>query len=79
MHSPQPLSTSEMTSQSHSTLWRHNSNTKNVTASAPEWDQISFEIYESALELVSISLCTRPNTLMFDSVYVKDNQMKLFQ
>ena len=28
--SPQPLSTSAMTSQSHSTPWRHNSNTKNV-------------------------------------------------
>ena len=34
IHSPQPLSTSTMRSQSHSTPWRHNSNTKNVTASA---------------------------------------------
>ena len=30
MHSPQPLSTSAMTSQSHSNPRRHNSNTKNV-------------------------------------------------
>ena len=40
MHSSQPLSTSAMTSQSHSTPWRHNSNTKNVTVSAREWDWI---------------------------------------
>ena len=50
MHSPQPLSTSAMTSQSHSTPWRHNRNTKNVTASAREWDRNRFEIYWSALE-----------------------------
>ena len=75
MHSPQPLSTSAMTSQSHSTSWRHNSNTKNVAASAREYDRNRFEIYGSALEHVSISLCTRANTWMLDSVYIKGNQM----
>ena len=78
MHSPQPLSTSTMTSQSHSTPWRHNSNTKKVAASAREYDRIRFEIYESALEHVSISLCTRANTWMLDSVYSKGNQMNFF-
>ena len=58
----QPLFTSAMTSQSHSTLWRHNSNTKNVAASAREWVRNRFEIYGSALEHTSISLCTRANT-----------------
>ena len=70
MQSPQPLSTSAMTSQTHSTSRRHNSNTKNVTASAREWDRNRFEIYGSALELIS-------NMWMFDSVYIKGNQMKL--
>ena len=79
MHSPQPLSTSAMTSQSHSTPWRHNSNTKNVAASAREYDRNRFEIYGSALEHVSISLCTRANTWMLDSVYIKGNQMIFFQ
>ena len=31
MHSPRPLFTSAMTSQYHSSPWRHNSNTKNPT------------------------------------------------
>ena len=79
MHLPQPLSMSAMMSQSHSTPWRHNSKTKNVTVSAREWDRNRFEIYGSALELISISLCTGANALMFDSVYIKGNQMKLFQ
>ena len=79
MHSPQPLSTSTVTSQYHSTQWRHNSNTKNITASAREWDQNGLEIYGSALELISISLCTSANTWMLDSVCIKGNQMKLFQ
>ena len=79
MHSPQPLSTSAMTSQSHSTPWRHNSNTKNVTASAREWVWNSFEIYGSALKLILISLCTGADALLFDSVYIKGNQMNLFQ
>ena len=79
MHSPQPLSTSAMTSQSYSTLWRHNSNTKNVAASAREYDQNRFEIYGSALAHVSISLCTMANTWMLDSVYIKGNQMNFFQ
>ena len=79
MHSPQPLSTSAMMSQPHLTQWRHNSNTKNVTASAREWDQNNLEIYGSALALLSISLCTSANTWMLDSVYIKGNQMKLFQ
>ena len=74
----EPLSTSAVTSQSHSTPWRHNCNTKNVTASAREWDRNRFEIYGSALELISISLCTGANAWMFDSVYMKGNQMKLF-
>ena len=39
MHSPQPLSMSAMTSQSHSTLWCHNSNTNNVSVIACEWDR----------------------------------------
>ena len=60
-------------------LWRHNSNTKNVTASAREWDRNRFEIYGSALELISISLCAEANAWMFDSVYIRGNQMKLFQ
>ena len=62
-----------------STAWRHNSNTKNVTTSAREWDRNRYEIYGSALELISISLCTRDNTWVFDSVDIKGNQMKLFQ
>ena len=33
----------------------------------------------SALELISISLCTSANTWMFDNVYIKGNQMKLFK
>ena len=74
----QPLSTSAMTSQSHSTPWRHNSNTKNVAASAREYDQNRFEIYGSALEHVSIPLCTRANTWMLDSVYIKGNQKNFF-
>ena len=78
MHSPQPLSTSAMTSQSHSTPWRHNSNTKNVAASAREYDQNRFEISGSALEHVSISLSTRANTWMLDSVYIKGNQKNFF-
>ena len=73
------LTPTAMTSQSHSTPWRHNSNTKNVTTSAREWDRNRFEIYGSALELISISLCTGANAWMFDSVYIKDKQMKLFQ
>ena len=63
----------------HSTPWRHNSNTKNVTGSAREWDRNRFEIYGSAREHISISLCTGANTWMFDSVYITGNQMKLFQ
>ena len=70
---------SKMTSQSHSTQWRHNSNTKNVTASAREWDQNRFEIDGSALELISISLYTRANTWMLDSVHIISIQIKLFQ
>ena len=79
MHSSQPLSTSAMTSQSHSTQWRHNNNTNNVTASAREWDRNRSEIYGSALEHISISLYTRANTWIFDSCYIKGNEMKLFQ
>ena len=71
-------STSAMTSQSHSTPWRHNSNTKNVAASARVYDQNRFEISGSALEHVSISLCTMANTWMLDSVYIKGNQMNFF-
>ena len=74
----EPLSTSAMTSQSLSTSWRHNSNTKNVAASAREYDRNRFEIYGSALEHVSISLCTRAFTWMLDSVYIKGNQMIFF-
>ena len=65
MHSPQPLSTSVMTSQSHSTPWRHNSNTKNVTASARGWGRNRFEICRSALEPISITLHTMTNTWLF--------------
>ena len=54
-------------------------NTKNVAASAREYDQNRFEIYGSALEHVYISLCTRSNTWMLDSVYIKGNHMKFFQ
>ena len=66
----QPSSTSTMTSQSRSTQWRHNNNTKNVTVSAREWDKNRFEIYGSALELISISLWIMADTWMFDSVYI---------
>ena len=52
---------------------------KERTASAREWDRNHFEIYGSALELISISLCTRAITWVFDSVYIKGNQIKLFQ
>ena len=55
--------------------WQH----KERTASAREWDRKHFEIYGSALELISISLCTRANTWVFDSVYIKGNQIQLFQ
>ena len=75
---PSLLSTSAMTSQSHSPPWRHNSNTRNVAASAREYDRNRFEIYGSALEHVFISLCTRANTWMLDSVYIKGNQMNFF-
>ena len=68
-----------MTSQSHSTPWRRNSNTMNVTVSAHEWGWNRFEIYGLALELISISLCTWANTWTFGGVYFKGNQMKLFQ
>ena len=78
MHSPQPLSTSAMTSKSHVTPWRHNSNTKNVAASAREYDINRFEISGSALEHVSVSLCTRANTWMLASVYINSNQMNFF-
>ena len=44
-----------------------------------QWDRNRFEIYGSALEHISISLCTGANTWMFDSVYITGNQMKLFQ
>ena len=44
---------------------------KNVTASAREWDRNRYEIYGSALELISISLCTRANTWMFDGVNIR--------
>ena len=54
MHSLQPFPTSAMTSLSHSTPWRHNSNTKNVTVSERDWYRNSFEIYGSALEHKSI-------------------------
>ena len=51
-----------MTPQSHSTMWRHNSNTKNVTASASEWDRAHFESCGSGLVLECIilynALCT---------------------
>ena len=40
----QPLSMSAMTSQSQSTPWRDNSNTKNIGASAREWDRKRLEI-----------------------------------
>ena len=43
MHSPQPLSTSAMASQSHWTPWRRNCNIKKLTVSAREWDRTSFE------------------------------------
>ena len=33
---------------------------------------------KSAFEHVSISLCTRANTLMLDSIYIKGNQMNFF-
>ena len=67
--------------------WRHNPiQLRNVTIAtqitllrAREWDRNRFEIYGSALQLISIYLCARDNTWMFDSVYIKGNQMKLFQ
>ena len=50
---------------------------ENVTASVREWDRNRFEIYGSALEIISISLCTGANAWMFDSVYIKGYQIKL--
>ena len=79
MHSPQLLSMSAMASQPYPTQWLQNSNTKNVTASAREWDRNNFEIYGSVLELISISWRARANALMFDSVYIKGYQINLFQ
>ena len=67
-----------MMSQSHSTPWRHDGNTKNVAASAREYDRNRCEIYGSALEHISISICTRANTWMLDNVYIKGNQMIFF-
>ena len=57
----------------------HSRHKSHITASAREWDGNHFEIHGSALELISISLCTRANTWIFDSVYIKGSQMKLFQ
>ena len=68
-----------MKSQSHSILWRHNSNINNVIARAREWDRNRFEIYVSALELMSISSCTMADTWMFDSGYIMGSHMKVFQ
>ena len=70
MHLSQSLSTSAMTSQSQSTLWRQNSS---------EWNRKRFEFDGSALEHNSISSNTRAKPWVFDSVNVKGNQMKLFQ
>ena len=75
----QPLSTSAMTSQSHSNTWRHNNNTKKLTVSARERDQNRFEIYGSRVKYSFISSCTRAKPWIFDSVYMKGNRMKLFQ
>ena len=68
-----------MTSQSHSTLWHNNSNTKNLTASPREWDRNRLEIYGSALEYNLISTCIKAKRWVFGSVYIKGNHMKLFQ
>ena len=68
--------------------WRHNPiQLRDVTIATQRtllrvrvnWGRNRFEIYGSALELISISLCTGANAWMFDSVYIKGNQMKLFQ
>ena len=53
--------------------------TQKRTANAREWDRNHFEIYGSALELIDIYLCTRTNTWVIDSVYIKGNQINLFQ
>ena len=79
MHSLQPWSTSSMTAQSHSTPWRHNRNTNNLDPSTREWGRNSFEIYGSAAVHNFIYSCTRAKPWMIDNVYVKGNQMKLFQ
>ena len=58
-------------------LWRSEAR-RVVTLSAREYDQNRFEISGSVLEHVSISLCTRANTWMLDSVYIKGNQKNFF-
>ena len=37
-----------------------------------------FEIYGSVLEHISISLCTRANTWLFDNVYIKGDRINCF-
>ena len=51
----------------------------NITARAHERDRNRPEIYGSALELISISLCTGANAWMFDNFYMKGNQINKFQ
>ena len=65
MHSTQPLFTSPVTSEFQSTHWRHNSDAKNLSASALEWDRNRFEIYRSTLGHNSISSCTRAKPWIF--------------
>ena len=57
-------------------LPRHN--TKNLTVSVREWDWNCFEIHRLVLEHNSISSSIRAKPWMFDSVYIKVNQMKLY-
>ena len=53
--------------------------TQKLTVSAHEWDRSRFEIYESALQHSYISSCTRALPSIFDSVSIKNDQIKVFQ
>ena len=65
-----------MMSQSHSTPWRHNSNPKNLTASARERDRDRFEIYRLAAEHNFSSPLQGLNHAYFIAAYIKNNDLQ---
>ena len=66
-------------SEHHDITNVYHSNIKNLAASACEWDRNRFEIYGSALECNSIFHVQGLNHGCIDSVYIKGNQVNLFQ